>query len=130
MKKFLATMFALIFLTATAHAQIQTYENVGDYFMTTETVDFAKNQAELLAERFILEQVCSYVKGQSEMIANELDDAEVITICAGILHVTDTKFKIVNASDGIWVKAFVTAQVDIDELETLLKQAIAERIKR
>ena len=129
-KKFWATIFALILLTATAHAQIQTYTGSGEYLLTDEHIDFAKSLAAISAERNILEKICVYVKGDSTMIDNELDNDEVISICAGILHVTDTKFKIVEDADGILVKSIVTAQVDIDELETLLKQAIAERIKR
>ena len=127
MKNFLATVFALILLTATAHAQIQTYTGSGEYLMSDETVDFAKQQAELDAQRNILDQVCVYVKGQSSMIDNELDSDEIISISAGVLHVTDTKFQLLDDAQGILVKATVTAQIDIDELETLLKQAIAER---
>ena len=126
MKNFLATVFALILLTATAHAEIKTYTGNGEYLMSEENVDFAKSRAAINAERNILDQVCVYVKGQSSMIDNELDNDEVISISAGILHVTDTKYQMLDDADGILVKATVTAQVDIDELETLLKQAIAE----
>lgn len=127
MKNFFATVFALIFLTATAYAQIQTYTGNGEYLLTDENISFAKSRAEISAERNILDKVCVYVKGQSTVIDNELEDDEVISICAGILRVTDTKFKIVEDADGILVKAVVTAQVDIDELKILLNQAIAER---
>ena len=128
MKKFFVTIFALILLTATAHAQIQTYTGSGEYLMSEdENVDFAKSRAAIEAERNILDQVCVYVKGQSSMINNELDRDEVISIGAGILHVTDTKYKLLEDAQGILVKATVTAQIDIDELKTLLNQAIAER---
>jgi len=128
MKKFFVTIFALILLTATAHAQIQTYTGSGEYLMSEdENVDFAKSRAAIEAERNILDQVCVYVKGQSSMIDNELDRDEVISIGAGILHVTDTKYKLLEDAQGILVKATVTAQIDIDELKTLLNQAIAER---
>ena len=128
MKKFLATIFALILLTATAHAQIQTYTGSGEYLMSEdENVDFAKSRAAIEAERNILDQVCVYVKSQSEMIDNELDRDEVVSIGAGILHVTDTKYQMVDDADGILVKATVTAQIDIDELKILLDQAIARR---
>ena len=128
MKKFFATIFALILLTATAHAQIQTYTGSGEYLMSEdENVDFAKSRAAIEAERNILDQVCVYVKGQSSMIDNELDSDEVISIGAGILHVTDTKYKLLDDAGGILVKATVTAQIDIEELKNLLNQAIAER---
>ena len=127
MKNFFATIFALILLTATAHAQIQTYTGNGEYLMTEENVDFAKSRAAINAERNILDQVCVYVKGQSSMIDNELDNDEVISIGAGILHVTDTKYQMLEDAQGFLVKATVTAQIDIDELKTLLNQAVAER---
>ncbi len=129
MKKFFATIFALILLTVSiAYAEIKTYTGNGEYLMTEDgNIDFAKSRAAINAERNILDQVCVYVKGQSSMIDNELDNDEVISISAGILHVTDTKYQMLDDADGILVKATVTAQVDIDELETLLNRAIAER---
>ena len=128
MKKFLTAVFALVLLTAaTVHAEIKIYTGVGEYLVTNENVDFAKNQAEILAERNILDQVCIYVKGDSTMINNELDNDDVISISAGILRVTNTKFSIDDDADGLFVKAFVTAQIDTDELKNLLEQAIAQR---
>ncbi len=130
MKKFLTALFAIFLLSVSvAHAEIKNYTGSGEYLLTEENIVFAKSRAELSAERSILDQVCVYVKAKSKIVDNELDDDEVISICAGILHVTDTKFKIVDDANGILVKSVVTAQVDIDELETLLRQAIAERMK-
>ena len=128
MKKFLTAIFALILLTATAHAEIQTYTGSGEYLMAEdENIDFAKSRAAIDAERNIFDQVCVYVKGISQTIDNELDNDEIVTVSAGILHVTDTKFQLIDDAQGILVKATVTAQIDIDELKTLLNQAVAER---
>ena len=126
MKRFLAALIIVgnIFFASTVCAEIQTYKGVGEYLMTTETIDFAKNQAELVAQRDILERVAVYVKGISIMIDNELDSDEIITISAGVLHVTDTKFLIATADDGIIVTSFVIAEIDIDELKNLLEQII------
>lgn len=129
MKKFLAALLIVgnISFASTVGAEIQTYKGVGEYLMTDETIDFAKNQAELVAQRDILEKVAVYVKGISTMIDNELDSDEIITISAGVLHVTDTKFLIATADDGIIVTSFVTAEIDIDELKNLLEQIIKDR---
>ena len=63
MKKFLIAVAAfIIFSAVTVHAEIKTYSGVGEYLMTTETVDFAKNQAEIFAERDILDKIRVYVK--------------------------------------------------------------------
>ncbi len=128
MKKFLtAVVVFIIFSAATVHAEIKTYTGVGEYLLTEETLAFGKNQAEISAERDILDKICLYVKGQSLMIDNELDNDEVITISAGILHVTDTKFSIEDVTEGLLVKAFVTAEIDTDELESLLEREIKAR---
>ena len=108
-------------------SEVKTFEGVGEYFMTDETVDFAKNQAELAAQRDILDKVCVHVKGQSKMIDNEFDNDEIITVSTGILHVIDTKFFITEENDGIIINSFVTAQIDIDEAIKLLEQTIKER---
>ena len=122
---------ALIFFTsATACAEIKSYEGVGEYFMTDETIDYAKNQAELSAQRNVLEKVSVYVKKISVMIDHELDEDEIITISAGILHVIDTKFSMTAEDDGILIKSIVTAQIDTDELEKLLEQEIKSRLSK
>ena len=121
-------IFPILFFMTVTCAEIHTYEGVGEYFVTDETVDFAKNQAELIAQRTILEEICVYVKSKSTMIDYELNNDEIITISTGILRVIDTKFSI-TADDGeIIVKSFVTAQIDTDELEKLLEQEIKRRI--
>ena len=127
MRKFLMAIVVMILLASTAHAEIKTYSGYGEYVMTDETLDFAKEQAELFAQRDVLDKVRVFVKGRSLMIDNELTDDEVTTISAGVLHVTDTKFAMDMDEDGILIKAFVTATVDTAELDTLLEQAINER---
>ena len=130
MKKFLTALLAIFILSASiAHAEIQTYTGSGEYLLTDENLDFAKSRAEIEAERNILNQVCVYVKGHSTLIDNELDNDEVITICAGILHVTETKFKILDDTEGILVKAIVTAEIDLDQAEDMLNRTINERMK-
>lgn len=124
----LIALIGVIFAFNASIACAEVYTGVGEYFMTDETVDFAKNQAELEAQRNVLEKICVYVKSQSAMIDNELDNDEIITISAGIIHVIDTKFSMEPEDDLIKVKAVVTAQIDVDELKELLEHAIKERI--
>ena len=127
MRKFLAAIVVMILFASTAHAEIKTYTGYGEYLMTDGTIEYAKKQAELYAQRDVLEKICVFVKGQSLMIDNELSDDEVITISEGILHVTDTKFSLDMDEGGILIKSFVTAQIDTAELAELLEQAIKER---
>ena len=127
MRNFLVAIVVVILFASTAHAEIKTYTGYGEYLMTDETIEYAKEQAELYAQRDVLDKVCVFVKGQSLMIDNELSDDEVVTISAGILHVTDIKFAMDTDDDGILIKSFVTAQIDTAELAALLEQAIKER---
>ena len=114
----------LLFAT-TAHAQIQTYEGVGEYFMSdNETIDFAKNKAELDAERNVLEKICVYVRSDTEVVNSELSDDEIIIISTGILRVIDTKFSFEPKPDWTVVKSFVTAEIDTDELKALLEREV------
>ena len=121
-------LFGVIIVLNASIACAEVYEGVGKYFMTDETVDFAKNQAELAAQREVLEKICVYVKSGSTVINNQLENDEIITISAGLLHVIDTKFSMEPKDNWIEVKSFVTAQIDIDELEKLLERAVKERL--
>ena len=126
----LAAILVAIFTilgAAVAHAEVKTYEGVGEYLIADETVDFAKNQAELLAQRDALEKVCVYVKSETLTANGMLEDDEIITISAGILHITDTKFKIIGKNGDSYAKAFVTAEIDTVELEKLLDEAVKSK---
>ena len=126
MKKLLAAFVAVILLNSSvAFAETKIYEGVGEYFMTEETVDFAKQEAEKDAARVILEQACAFIKAQATMLDHELDEDEIIKICAGVLYWNDsTKYSIDAEADGVTVKAFVSAKIDTDEVDALLEQAI------
>lgn len=102
-----------IFFTASAQAEMQTYEGIGEYWITQgETYNFAKQQAKKIAERDALEQVYVYVRSQSEVKNSELSKDEIITIAAGLLYVTDTKYSMSKADDFIVAKAIVIATID------------------
>lgn len=124
-----STLFvvSIMLFASVAHAEIRTYEGFGEYFVKDdESIDAAKNQAELIAQRDALEQVKFYIKSTSKSVNSRLLEDEIIVIAAGILHVTNTKFDI-EVADSLIVKSFVTAEIDIDELEKLLEQAIKKR---
>ena len=53
---------------------------------------------------------------------------EIIVIGAGILRVTNTKFFIDEYNGGLLVKSFVMAEIDTDELETLLEREVKARL--
>lgn len=114
--------FAAFFCAITAHAQIQTCTGTGEYLMVDETIAEAKKQAKLSAERAALEQICVYVQSRSESKDFELKIDEIITIAVGILRIVDTKFSMTDESNGTLIKAVVTAEIDVDELNALLER--------
>lgn len=128
-RRVVSTLFvvSIMLFASVVHAEIRTYEGFGEYFVKDdESIDAAKNQAELIAQRDALEQVKFYIKSTSKSVNSKWLEDEIIVIAAGILHVTNTKFDI-EVADSLIVKSFVTAEIDIDELEKLLEQAIKER---
>lgn len=130
-RRLISTLIVMSLLNAAiAYATVQTFNGTGQYLMTEETLDFAKKEAEREAQLKILEEVCTYVKMHATMIDNELDDDEVITTGAGVLHVTDTNYSIEEDADGLLVKAFVTAKIDVDELEKLLERETKARLSK
>lgn len=121
-------IIASLFLVTVVHAQIQTYEGVGEcYINDGETVDFGKERAALIAERDALEQVKFYIRSKSRVVNSKLLEDEIIIIAAGILQVIDTKHTIESDDEILIVKAFVTATIDTDELDILLDNAIKNR---
>ena len=128
MKDFLSAVLLIILLsTSTAYAEIKTYKGIGVHYMNdTETAAEAKNQAELLAARDALEQVCLYVKNQANSRNLSLKD-EIIIIATGILHIVSTKFEISTEENTLVVTSFITANIDTEELEKLLAKTLKER---
>lgn len=119
---------AILLCNSVSHAEIKTYEGLGVYYLNDgETTDFGKEKSALLAERDAIEQVKLYIKSDSRVVNSKLLEDEIITIAAGILRVIDTKHAIEVEDDALIVKAFVTATIDTDELDTLLDNAIKSR---
>ena len=119
---------AILLSNSVSHAEIKTYEGLGVYYLHDgETTDCGKEKSALLAERDAIEQVKLYIKSDSRVVNSKLLEDEIITIAAGILRVIETKHTIEVEDDALIVKAFVTATIDTDELETLLDNAIKNR---
>lgn len=119
---------AILLCNSVSHAEIKTYEGLGVYYLNDgETIDSAKKKAELNAWRIIVEQVKVDISSYSCLQNLKLPEDEIITIAVGILRVIDTKHTIEVDDDSLIVKAFVTATIDTDELETLLDNAIKNR---
>ena len=67
---------AIIFCTDIVEAEIKNIVGNGVYYLNnkTETIDYAKNQAKLLAEVNIVEQVKVYIQSYTEINNLELTE--------------------------------------------------------
>lgn len=123
MKKiFCLILISIFFLASVVHAEIQTYEDVGEFVIKNETLDFAKNQAKKDAIRNIAEKIFVEVQSNSETKNSELIHDEIILRTENFLRIVDVKYKFEEESGEILVKAFVTAEVDSEEIENFIKK--------
>ena len=119
-------IFVLVLICANvAHAAVETFTGVGKYYLESddETLAYAKEQAELIAERNALEQAAVFVKSYTGIHNFKLSDDDVVEIAAGILYVKDVRFSLDEEFDGVLtVTAMVTAEIDTDEISELIER--------
>ena len=121
MKKFFATIFAVILLTATAHAEIFACSGEAEYCTPKKDADFAAYWAQILAEQNIVKKICVHLRTNTTLVDDtELSDDDLATQCMMILEITDTKVELADEADNVRAKVFVTAQIDLDELKSRL----------
>ncbi len=114
-----------------ANAEIQTYEGVGEHYMAdeTETLEAARNQAKLIAERSVLEQIQMYIASYSDVHNSELTRDETIAISAGIMNIKHVSYSITQDSDDTFiVQSSVTADVDTDQIPKLIEREVRKRV--
>ena len=112
-------IFANVF-ASNVHAEIKTYTGVGEFVLKNETLDVAKNNAKLVGMRNIAETIFVNVQSSTEVKNSELIHDEIILETENFLHIVDVKYKIESEDEEILVKAFVTAEVDSEEIEKII----------
>lgn len=127
-KKLMTAILAVMILIfgTVASAEILTFEGVGEHYIENEneTLDAAKNQAKLLAERNVAEQIDVVVFSYSESQNRNLMRDEIISIIAGIMNVVDVKYFFTTEFDGVLlVKTVLTAEIDTDKIAELIECA-------
>lgn len=109
-------------LVSVAHAEIRIYEGIGLFEVVNETLEYAKEQAKLNAERHIAEEVCAELQSDTEIENGKLTKDEIILMTEGVMKIIDVKYQLESKEDGNFiVRATVTAEVDTEELEKLLE---------
>ena len=125
MKKFLFALIVSLFVTATSHAEIQTFTGTDEYTVgETETQADAKERSRLRALRNAQEQAGVYIRSQSRMRDLELVDDEVVTISAAVLKVVgapDYKVRVLDDGKSTLIVTTVTVQIDTDDVDRRLK---------
>ena len=121
----MASFFVLSFIfMSTAFAKVETFVGTGIHAMAeNETMDYAKEQAKLRAEREAQSQAYLYIRNQSKSRNSVLTEDEIITITAGIMTIVNVKYTLLpNDDDSIIVRAEVTANIDSDDIPEWLKK--------
>ena len=90
-----------------------------------------KNKSKIDGERNIAEQVFVDVQSSTEVKNSQLIHDEIILMTESLIRVLDVKYKIEPMEDDVFiVHAIVTAEVDTDEINKLLKKLYGGRLMR
>ena len=117
----LAALFSLVFANV-ASAEIITLDGKGEYLMTDETLDYAKNMAKTEAERDISRQAYMHVMANSKNVDNVSDFDEIVGDTESIMHIIAVKYSLTPEGDNYVIHAAIKAEIDTDELERVLGQ--------
>lgn len=121
--KFLALVFFFCnILISTVQAEIKTYTGIGEFLLTSENLDYAKNKAKLDGMRAISEEICLKIQSSSEVKNFSLVHDEIIAMSESLLNITEVKYKFEGNANSQILKAFVTAEVDTEEVEKIIKK--------
>ena len=127
------TMLLMFGLTSTVSAEIQTYEGVGICYMAdSDRIEICRLRSKKIAERDVLEQIGVYVTSESEVRNFRLTEDEIVTIAAGIMKVTEIRYKLETDDEtaALRVECRLKAMVDSDEIPVLLERERQARLGR
>ena len=127
----LTLLVGILTFTSTSYAEVQIYEGIGEYAITTaETMEFAKNQAQLEAERNIAEQAYVYVTSQTEMENSVVNHDEIVVVTESVMRIINVNFQVIpTADDTFIVRAIVKAEIDTDEIENIIEDSQREQVE-
>lgn len=131
MKKFLSTLLIAgsLFLMPTTHAEVKTYTDVGEYYMSDfETFEVAQQRAKQRAEQAVCEQAGVYVKSYSRMKNFNLEEDVIETLTSGILKILDTQFHREHFDNNTTlIRVTVKVQIDDSDIMRWLNKSESER---
>ena len=105
---------------AVAHAEVKTYEGIGEYLMSDgETQEIAKMGARLHAIRNAQEKAGVFISSRTAVVNGKLTEDEIMAFTAGLVSVEEVTYKPMPLNDkGGYIKfiANVTVTIDTDDL--------------
>lgn len=123
-----------------AHAEVMTYEGIGEYIMSDfETPDIAKQRAKIRAEQNAVEQAGVYIRSYTKTENHIVTADEVTAIANTIIKIVDEEYTITptNQNRGsILIQVKIKANVDSIQIDSWLKQEhqknieLTEQLKR
>ena len=115
----IAAVFAEIFFANFVHAEVKTYEGIGEATVET-TMEDAKNSARKYAARDAAEKFSVYVESLTETKNAVTSRDEIVVKSESIMKIIDVKYRVVPFDEDFAVRAIVTAEFDTDEIEKFL----------
>ena len=107
---------------STVCAEIKTYEGVGKFEISGESLEYAKNQAKLQAEREISEQIYVQVKSDSKVKNSVLEYDEIIVITESLMKIIEINYKLLPSEKNSIICATVKAEIDTEEIEKIISE--------
>ena len=104
-------------------AEVETFEGHGDFLWTKgESIEESKETAKIEALRYISQQVYTEIKNRQQNKDSTLDYDEIEGKTESIIRIMNEEYKLIEEKEGFIIRAIIIAEVDIDEIEQLLKQ--------
>lgn len=121
----MAALFALL-PAPPVSAAVETLSGQGEYIMEdNETVGEAQDIAYREAMRYISQQAGVYIESASQSKNSQLTDDEIVALTETVVQVTKKRFERAITADGkIKVVAFVTATLDTDKADAMMKERV------
>ena len=129
MKKLFLMLVMIIvgnIFVSTVCAEIKTYEGIGEFEITGESLEYAKNQAKLQAEREISEQIYVQIKSDSKVKNSVLEYDEIIVITESLMKIIEINYKLLPNEKNSIICAMVKAEIDTEEIEKLISERKSE----
>lgn len=127
MKKILLCCFiTALIIHADANAELKVFSGVGiSYIENDSNIELAQNSALYMAKQNVVEQAGYYIRSYSKSINSQLKEDEIVAVSSKIISINSVNYsRNITRENKNYIKAIISATVDIDELNRLRKEDI------